>query len=153
MTAARSKDRKRHLLVDTQGTLLKAKVQSADIHDHAGAELLLSGLQHLFRAIKRMWADTAYRDLKDRLQKALGWTLTIPQPWWSGGAWTRSRRRGRATFRCSAAGWVLERTIAWLATSQRLPKDYERLVGSGEMLLYLAMSPLLLRRLTRKHER
>ncbi len=49
--------------------------------------------------------------------------------------------------------WMVERIIAWLATSQRLPKDYERLVGSGKMLLYLAMSPLLLRRLTRKHER
>ncbi len=38
------KGRKRHLLVDTQGNLLKNKVHPADVHDRAGAELLLSGL-------------------------------------------------------------------------------------------------------------
>jgi putative transposase len=36
--------RKRHVLVDTQGNLLKAKVHPADIHDRRGAELLLNGL-------------------------------------------------------------------------------------------------------------
>jgi len=84
------KGRKRHLLVDTQGTLLKNKVQPADIHDRAGAELLLEGLQHLFPAIQQMWADTAYRGLKDWLRRALGWRLSIPQHWWSGGIWMRA---------------------------------------------------------------
>ncbi len=44
----------------------------------------------------------------------------------------------------------VERTIAWLTTNRRLAKDYERLLETGEMLLYLAMSRILLRRLTRK---
>jgi putative transposase len=83
------KGRKRHLLVDTQGTLLKNKVHPADIHDRAGAERFLEGLAHLFPAIELMSADTAYRGLKDWLQKALGWRLSIPQHWWSGGVWTR----------------------------------------------------------------
>ena len=43
----------------------------------------------------------------------------------------------------------VERTIGWLTTNRRLAKDYERLVETGEMLLYLAMSRILLRRLTR----
>ncbi len=64
--------RKRHLLVDTQGNLLKNSVHPADIHDRAGAELLLEGLQHLFPAIELLWADTAYRGLKDWLCRALG---------------------------------------------------------------------------------
>ena len=38
-------------------------------------------------------------------------------------------------------------------TNRRLAKDYERLVETGEMLLYVAMSRILLRRLTRKGER
>jgi transposase len=67
------KGRKRHLLVDPQGTLLKGKVHPADIHDRSGAELLLPGLQHLFPAIKLVWADTASRGLKDWLATALGW--------------------------------------------------------------------------------
>jgi transposase len=36
--------RKRQVLVDTQGNLLKAKVHPADVHDRRGAELLLEGL-------------------------------------------------------------------------------------------------------------
>ncbi|WP_371826996.1 transposase [Microvirga sp. VF16] len=66
-------------------------------------------------------------------------------------------RRGAAdapsSFQVLARRWVVERTLAWLNTNRRLAKDYERLVETGEMLLYLAMSRILLRRLTRKGER
>ena len=48
-----------------------------------------------------------------------------------------------------ARPWVFERAISWLIAYQRLAKDYERLSDTGEMLLYLAMSHVLLRRLTR----
>jgi putative transposase len=148
------KGRKRHLLVDTQGTLLKNKVHPADIHDRTGAELLLSGLQKLFPAIELMWADTAYRGLKDWLQRALGWRLAITQHWWTGYAvWMKvgseppTRPSG---FHVLARRWVVERTFAWFTTNRRLAKDYERLAETGEMLLYLAMSRILLRRLTPK---
>src|SRR5690242_18169532 len=40
--------RKRHILVDTEGNLLKARVHRADIHDRRGAELLLAGLAAQF---------------------------------------------------------------------------------------------------------
>ena len=53
-------------------------------------------------------------------------------------------------FQVLARRWVVEWTIGWLTTNRRLAKDYERLVETGEMLLYLAMSRILLRRLTRK---
>src|ERR687886_66523 len=59
--------RKRHVLVDTQGNLLKAKLHPADIHDRPGAELLLSGLADQFPTIRLMWADTAYRGLQNRM--------------------------------------------------------------------------------------
>jgi putative transposase len=177
------KGRKRHLLVDTQGNLLKNSVLPADIHDRAGAEILLSDLQHLFPAIRLVWADTAYRGLRDWLHKALGWRLSIPQHftkhwagdcpsrnthkalgwrlsipqhWWTGGVWMRvgaeppTRPSG---FQVLARRWIVERTIAWLTTNRRLAKDYERFVETGEMLLYLAMSRILLRRLTSKRER
>ena len=140
-------------LVDTQGNLLKNSVHPADIHDRAGAEILLSGLQHLFPAIELMWADTAYRGLKDWLCRALGWRLSIPQHWWTGGVWMRAGSEPPTRpsgFQVLARRWVVERTLAWLTTNRRLAKDYERLVETGEMLLYLAMSRILLRRLTRK---
>ncbi len=36
--------RKRHLLVDTQGLVISAKVLAADITDRAGAKVLLTAL-------------------------------------------------------------------------------------------------------------
>jgi transposase len=56
-------------------------------------------------------------------------------------------------FQVLACRWAVERTIAWLTTNRRLAKNYERFVETGEMLLYLAMSRILLRRLTCKDER
>ena len=45
--------------------------------------------------------------------------------------------------------WVVERTFAWLGRFRRLSKDYEYLTATSEAVIYLAMTRLLLRRLTR----
>jgi len=146
--------RKRQVLVDTQGTLLKVDVQPADIHDRAGGEMLLGGLAGTFPNIKRMWADTAYRGLKDWLQKTLGWALTISQHWWTGvsGFWVAPGQTPPAIpkgFHVLPRRWVVERTFAWLCRNRRLSKDYERLCQTGEMLMYLGMSRIILRRLAK----
>jgi putative transposase len=144
--------RKRHLLVDTQGNLLKAKVHPADIHDRHGAELLLAGLAASFPAIRLLWADTAYRGLKDWLSATLGWTLTITRHWWTGlrGVWLAPGQEPPAIpagFHVLPRRWVAERTLAWIGRNRRMSKDYERLVETGEMLLYISTSRILLRRL------
>jgi putative transposase len=51
--------RKRHILVDTEGNLLKASVHPADIHDRRGAELLLADLAAQFPHIALLWARLA----------------------------------------------------------------------------------------------
>jgi transposase len=81
--------RKRQVLVDTQGNLLKAKVHPADVHDRRGAELLLEGLAAQFPRIALLWADTAYQGLKAWLALTLGWALVITKHWWTGlrGVW------------------------------------------------------------------
>ena len=53
------------------------------------------------------------------------------------------------TFRVLPRRWVVERTFAWLGQSRRLSKDYERLLGTSEAMIYGAMSRLMLRRLAR----
>ena len=94
-----------------EGTLLKACVHPADIHDRRGAELLLEGLNTEFPRIALVWADSAYQGLKAWLAEALGWKLTISKHWWTGlrGVWVApasSRPRSRAAFTCSSdAGW------------------------------------------------
>jgi transposase len=45
--------------------------------------------------------------------------------------------------------WVVERTFAWLGRFRRLSKDYEYLTATSEAVIYLAMTRMLLRRLTR----
>jgi putative transposase len=45
--------------------------------------------------------------------------------------------------------WVVERTFAWLGRFRRLSKDDEFLTATSEAVIYLAMTRLLLRRLTR----
>jgi putative transposase len=44
----------------------------------------------------------------------------------------------------------VERRIVWMGRYRRLSKDYECLLESREMMIYLAMSRLMLRRLARQ---
>ena len=55
------KGRKRHLLVDTLGHLLRVVVHAADIQDRDGAKGLLKGLPRMVkRRRQKLWADGAY---------------------------------------------------------------------------------------------
>jgi putative transposase len=49
--------RKRHLLVDTTGVLLTVHVHRADLHDRAGAKLLLTLIRGVVPRMQRLWAD------------------------------------------------------------------------------------------------
>src|SRR3954467_14319394 len=69
--------RKRHILVDTEGSLLKARVHPADTRDRGGAPLPLDGLDAEFPRLALVWADTAYQGLKAWMAETLGWCLTI----------------------------------------------------------------------------
>jgi putative transposase len=143
--------RKRHVLVDTQGHLLKVRLHPADLHDRRGAEILLHDLAVQFPLITLIWADTAYRGLKEWLAITLGWKLSIVKHWWTGlqGVWVAPGQvppeipRG---FQVLPRRWVVERTFAWIGRNRRMARDYEHLVQTGEMLTYMAMSRVMLRR-------
>ena len=145
------------MLVDTQGHLLKGKLHPADIHDGPGAKPLLSGLRRLFPDIRLLWADTHYQGLEEWLKTELGWVLKIVKHWWTGvsGVWVATGQKPPEIptgFHVLPRRWVVERTLAWLCRNRRLSKDYERLCETGEMLLYMGMSRILLRRTSRKLE-
>jgi len=51
--------RKRHLLVDTEGLVLKAKVHSAKVPDQDGIGLLLESARSGLLRLKHLWLDAA----------------------------------------------------------------------------------------------
>ena len=74
------KGRRRHLLVDTEGLVLKAKVHSAKVLDQEGIKPLLDGAKGLFPRLSHLWLDAGYRgEEKGRgwVEKVLGWTVDL----------------------------------------------------------------------------
>jgi putative transposase len=136
--------RKRPLLVDTQGFVLKVVVWAADGQDRAGARLLAPALRldgPTFPRLSLIWADAGYAGpLADDLPQQMGWTLEVVK---------RSDQQPRHAFAVPAQRWIVERTFGWWGGLRRLRKDYEYPVESSEALIYAGMSHLMLRRLTR----
>lgn len=63
--------RKRHLLVDTLGLLLKAKVHAANILDNQGGKLLLENLREQFPRIRYCWADMDFPNSNDVIRSLI----------------------------------------------------------------------------------
>ena len=65
------------------------------------------------------------------------------------GVETQITHRGQEqAFVVQPKRWIVERTLAWLNRFRRLTKDFEQRVDIAEGFVYLAMSHLILRRLT-----
>jgi len=147
--------RKRHLLVDTAGLLLKAKVHAADILDNKGGKLLLENLDEEFPVIRHCWAGMGYRgDFPAWCKENLGWTIEmVKRP----GKWGRYlpgvEPQAMPRFTVLKRRWVVERTIAWLRRNRRMSKDYEFLTQTSESFIYAAMSRLMLKRLVKAVEK
>lgn len=113
------KGRKRHLLVDTEGLVLKVKVEAANLSDREGAKLLLAGLKQTFPRLKHLWVDSAYRGTFVKwVQEAFGWTVEVVQRSGSGhrGVWVPPGLEApeRATRFSSAAPSMGSRANFWL---------------------------------------
>jgi len=137
--------RKRHLLVDTQGFLLKVVVSAADVQDRDGGRLLAHALRLFGPSLPRLaliWADAAYSGaLVEELREQFGWTVQIVK---------RSEEQPKPPgFQVQPHRWIVERSFGWFGGFRRLSKDYEYELESSEAMIYAAMSHLMLRRLGR----
>jgi putative transposase len=155
------KGRTRHVLVDTQGFVLKAKVHGADMMDRDGVALLLcKGVKEELPRLEQVWLDGGDKGAgkgKEWIEKQLGWTAEMVQDPPPRGVWARpetlidwSKIMPPPGFRVLPRRWVVERTFSWLGQSRRMSKDYERLTATSEALISIVMTRLMLRRLTRK---
>jgi putative transposase len=148
------KGRKRHILVDTEGLLLKVKVHSARIFDRDGIKLLLKNARDLFPRMEHLWLDAGYNGQgkgADWVEKILGWRAEIvkrPSRWvWvAEGVEPPPYPKG---FIVLSRRWVVERSFSWTGQDRRLSKDYERVPESSEAFMYAAMTRLMARRLAR----
>jgi putative transposase len=162
--------RKRHLLVDTEGFVLKVKVHSAKLIDQEGIKKLLRhDAEEKFPRLKHLWLDAGYRGEdkgKGWVEKALGWSVELverprkPAPQEVLMSWVEEwAKEGKTVdwqkllpprgFQVLPRRWVVERSFAWISHNRRMSKDYERLCASGEAFVYAAMSRLMVRRLAR----
>ena len=168
--AKKVKGRKRHLLVDTQGFVIEARLHGAQIQDRDGIKLLLdiAARDRLPERLSHLWLDAGYTG-EDKgagwVRKVLGWTAEIVRhpskmaPEEVMRAWVREwNREGVPTDLEKLMAekdpraflpkrWIVERTFAWLEQNRRMSKDYEKLPESGEAFIYVAMSRLMARRL------
>jgi len=130
--------RKRHLAVDTLGLILTALVHQADWQDQTGGWWVMEKLDEQFRRLKVIFGDCAYgrNDLPDWVKGTFGWILQ-----------TVLRPVGLKNFVVLPKRWIVERTFAWLARHRRHSKDYEKTTSSAEALIYIAMIPLMSKRL------
>jgi transposase len=138
--AKRVMGRKRHIVTDTEGSLLAVLVHAANIQDNHGAVPLLRIIGRMFPKLRHIFADRVYRGPK--LLQALAdlgrWTIEIV---------TRSQSVG--TFKAEPRRWVVERTLAWFGRNRRLAKDFEATIASAEAWVLIASVRLLSRRLAK----
>jgi putative transposase len=159
--------RKRHILVDTEGLVVEARVHSAKVPDQDGIMRLLGPARGRLPRLSYLWADAGYQGRgKEWAEEALGVEVEVvnrtpkPPPEKILKVWARewfeeghemdlAKLPKRPAFERLPRRWVAERTFAWISHNRRMSKDHERLCSTGEAFVYASMTRLMVRRLAR----
>ena len=130
--------RKRHLLVDTEGLVLKAKVHSAKVPDQDGLRLLLESARGRLSRLKHLWLDAGYEGRGRRwAEEVMGLSVEVvrkppkPVPEEVARVWAREwAKEGRKIdwqslmppqgYVALPRRWVVERTFSWLSQNRRM---------------------------------
>src|SRR3712207_4176519 len=166
--AKKVQGRKRHLLVDTEGLVLQARVHSAKVPDQDDIRLLLDPARERLLRFSHLWVDAGYQGRGRRwAEEILGLSVEVVRKrqkpllekvakLWAQEEWAKEgkevdwqRLMPPRGFRVLPRRWVAERTFAWICHNRRMAKDYERLCATGEAFVYVAMTRLMVRRLAR----
>ena len=131
------KGRKRHIIVDTLGLILKVDVHGANIQDRDGLALVCKGLINRFPLVEKICADGGYRGPIARSNSPLPLEII---------------KRNQAGFEVLPKRWIVERTFAWIGINRRLSKDFERYAKTSIAFIQTAMIKLMSRRLARYND-
>ena len=132
--------RKRHKVVDTIGLILAVVVTGARLDDARAVPALFRQLDPYPRLVL-LWADTKYHNhaLKDWLQNTYQGPIKIE---------VTQRTDTEKGFKPIRWRWVIERTNGWVKRSRRNAMDYEHTTSSSEAMVRIAMTKIMLNRLT-----
>jgi putative transposase len=114
--AKRTRGRKRHIVVDTDGRLLMVNLSTADVQDAAGAEKIVAAVRKRWPWLKHLFADGAYD--RGKLMSAAAYhdfVLEIVR-----------KLPDQVGFQVLPRRWVVERTFGWMTRWRRLMRDYEK---------------------------
>lgn len=134
------KGRKRHVLVDSLGLLLKVVVSGANTSERLVSIYALTELgdkyQECLNRVKVLWVDSGYSG--DKFALAV-WLMLQAR--------VEVIHRMGPEFELLPKRWVVERTFGWLNWYRRLSKDYELLTEMSEAAIYAVMTRIMLKRL------
>ena len=135
------KGRKRFIVVDTLGWLLRVMVVAANVGEQTGGRLVLQRVKQMGQAVCRLhiiWADGGFSGAPflEWVMETCRWVVQVVL-----------RRQQTKGFQVVKKRWKVERTLGWLMHCRRLVRDYERLPETAETFIYLAMIRIMVRRL------
>ena len=132
-----SKGRKRQVIVDTNGFVLRALVHAADISESEGGIWLLNEHRDVLASLKTIRVDQGYKHMFVEWAKhSLSCQVEVI-----------GKPKDQVGFAVLPKRWVVERTLAWLGRNRQLSKEYDRRPESTEGWMYLASIDILLKRL------
>jgi transposase len=132
----KTKGRKRHALVDTDGRGLVLEPHPANVQDRDGGGPLLQVSRRSFPFIETVFADSGYAGEKVANATVIAVEIVRKNP-------------DQVGFAVQPRRWIVERFFAWINRNRRLAKDFEATVESARAFLYAASVMLLIRRLAR----
>jgi len=128
------KGRKRHIVVDTLGFILKADVHSADVQDRDGAAGVFERLTQYFPFLTAVCGDGGYAGPIAQANCPVELDIV---------------KRNQKQFEVLPIRWIVERTFAWIGINRRMAMDHERYASTTLAFMHLAMIKIFIRRLAR----
>src|SRR4051812_25815519 len=136
----KTKGRKRHIPVDTMGLVVEVLVHSAGIQDRDGGKYLVSKAKTNGATFHKGYADGGYAGKFLELTKQT-WDVNFEV----------IKRSDQKKFVVLPKRWIVERTLSWISRYRRLAKDFERFGETVRKWIFLAMTRLMLKRLSKTY--
>jgi putative transposase len=130
--------RKRHIIVDVLGLILAVHITAANVQDRDAAVPLIAEAHEAYPTLVHIWTDCGYNGDPIRyIEESTGIDIEMV-----------SHEPGHRGFELLRWRWIVERTNAWFGRFRTLNKEYERTLKMSRANVLVAMSMVMLDRLT-----